>query len=126
MGAVMTYLGEATDWASIKKTLMDSGFQKRIIDLDKEGLKKATMDKIATYTSKEDFTVANMTKKSVMAGVLTGWVRAVEDYYKAYQIVKPKKEKVAKAEAELAEKMAKIATLEAKLAELLKKRAQLQ
>lgn len=126
MGAVMTYFGEATDWASIKKTLMDSGFIKRVLDLDMENLKKPTMEKIAAYTSKEDFTVKDMTKISAMAGILTQWVRSVEEFYKAYQIVKPKKEKVAKLEAELAEKYAVITALEAKLAELLKEKEQLE
>jgi dynein heavy chain len=84
MGAVMTYLGEGTEWSQIKKTMGDSQFMKRIIDFDMENIKKSTMEAISKYTSKEDFTVANMTKKSAMAGVLCGWVRAVEEYFKAY------------------------------------------
>lgn len=59
------------------------------------------MKRIAAYTGKDDFTEFHMSKKSEMAGILTKWVRAIEDYYKAYQIVKPKQEKLEKIRAEL-------------------------
>ena len=80
----MTYLNEPTDWASIKKLMGTSEFKNKIFNLDAKTLKPETMKKIASYTGKDDFTEHNMAAKSFMAGVLTKWVRAIEDYYKAY------------------------------------------
>lgn len=71
------------------------------MEYKKENVSKQVMKDIQKFTSKDDFTVAYMTKKSAMAGSLCAWVRAVEEYNKAWQIVKPKKEKLAQAEEKL-------------------------
>jgi dynein heavy chain, axonemal len=84
MNAVMTFLGEATGWANVKKQLNDMGFTKRILDFDMANIPKKIMTDIQKYTSKDEFTVFHMTKSSKMAGALCGWVRAVEEYNKAW------------------------------------------
>jgi len=47
MAAVMTYLGEATDWPSVKKIMGTSDFMKRIFSLEPRNLKPDLMKKIA-------------------------------------------------------------------------------
>jgi hypothetical protein len=39
-----------------------------------------------------------------MCGILCGWVKAIEDYYRAWQIVLPKQKKLEEAERTLAAK----------------------
>lgn len=53
-----------------------------------------------------------MAKKSEMAGILCGWVRSVEEYHKALQIVLPKRKKLEQAIKDLAEKKARLQRLE--------------
>lgn len=47
MAAVMTYLGEPTDWPSVKKVMGTSDFTKRIFALEPRTLKPDLMKKIA-------------------------------------------------------------------------------
>ena len=54
-----------------------------------------------------------------MAGVLTKWVRAQEDYYKAYQIVKPKQEKLDRIRAALKEMEEKLRAMQEKFEKLI-------
>ena len=95
MAAVMTYLKEDTTWVGVKKTMNDPNFIKRIVDLDMDNIPDAVIKRISAFTSKDDFLPAYMTKKSAMAGVLCLWVRSVEEYHKALQIVLPKRKKLA-------------------------------
>jgi len=60
-----------------------------------------------------------MRSKSEMAGVLCKWVRAIEDFYKAYQIVRPKEEKLAKIKKELEEMQEKLAAMNAEYTKLM-------
>jgi hypothetical protein len=53
-----------------------------------------------------------MQKKSFMCGVLCGWVKAIEDYYRAWQIVLPKQKKLEEADRLLASKRAYLLKLE--------------
>ena len=61
------------------------------------------MKKIEAYTKKNDFLPAILTQKSLVAGALCSWVRAVEEYHKALKIVRPKLAKKEAAEALLAQ-----------------------
>jgi len=46
-----------------------------------------------------------------MAGILCGWVRSVEEYHKALQIVLPKRKKLEQAKKDLEEKKARLKKL---------------
>lgn len=113
MGAVMTYLKEGTEWAQIKKVMNDQAFMSRILNFDMDNIPDSVIKKIAAYTSKDDFLPGYMKKKSEMAGVLCLWVRSVEEYHKALQIVLPKRKKLEQAKKELAEKEARLAKMKA-------------
>jgi len=82
----------------------DSGFQKKLMTFDPKLVTPDVIKRIQNYTSKDDFTVENMTQKSKMCGILCGWVKATEDYYRAWQIVLPKQKKLEEAERVLAAK----------------------
>ena len=104
MSAVMTVLGKHNaDWNTVKKEMADPKFMDRIIGLDKDNMSEATMKKIEAYTKKNDFLPAILTQKSLVAGALCSWVRAVEEYHKALKIVRPKLAKKEAAEALLAQ-----------------------
>ena len=97
MAAVMTFLKEGVEWPNIKKTMGDQGFLKRILTFDPKQVSAETIKRISNYTSKDDFTIEAMTKKSVVCGILCGWVKAIEDYFKAWQIVLPMQKKLEEA-----------------------------
>ena len=100
MSAVMTVLGKANaDWASVKKEMTDPKFMDKIITLDKDNMSEKTMVKIEAYTKKDNFLPQILMQKSVVAGALCSWVKAVEEYHKALKIVRPK---IAKKEAAMA------------------------
>ena len=102
MSAVMTVLGKANaDWAAVKKEMTDPKFMKRIVDLDKNNMPETTMKRIESYTKKDNFLPQILQQKSVVAGALCAWVRAVEEYHKALKIVRPKIAKKEAAEAYL-------------------------
>jgi len=100
MSAVMTVLGKVNaDWATVKKEMTDPRFMKKILELDKEHMPDVIMKRVEAYTKKDNFLPAILMKKSVVAGALCGWVKAVEEYHKALKIVRPKIAKKEAAEA---------------------------
>ena len=100
MSAVMTVLGKANaDWAAVKKEMTDPKFMKRIVDLDKNNMPETTMKRIESYTKKDNFLPQILQQKSVVAGALCAWVRAVEEYHKVLNVVRPKIAKKEAAEA---------------------------
>lgn len=86
MAAVMVLLSKKTDWATIKMELGDSGFLNKMKNLDKDNISNKTLQKLASYTKDEEFTPVSMTCKSMVAGELCVWVRAVEDYAKCLKL----------------------------------------
>ena len=126
MSAVMTVLGKPnSDWAAVKKEMTDPKFMDKIVGLDKNNMSETTMKKIEAYTKKDNFLPQILMQKSVVAGALCSWVRAVEEYHKALKIVRPKIKKKEDAERLLAQLQAELqgmadefAILEARLAEL--------
>ena len=100
MSAVMCVLGKANaDWAAVKKEMTDPKFMDKILTLDKDNMPEKTMVKIEAYTKKDNFLPQILMQKSVVAGALCSWVKAVEEYHKALKIVRPK---IAKKEAAMA------------------------
>ena len=55
-----------------------SALMTKLIEFKIEQCTQKALNKIAKYTSKEDFNVDSMKKKSSAAAQLTGWVLAVE------------------------------------------------
>ena len=110
MMAVMTVLGKTNiDWAGIKKEMAIMGFMDRITGLDINNMSETVMKRIEAFTKRDNFLPQILTQKSLVAGALCAWVRAVEEYHKALKVVRPK---IAKKEA--AEAMLKQLELELK------------
>jgi hypothetical protein len=64
------------------------------------------MKRIEAYTKKDNFLPQILMQKSVVAGALCSWVKAVEEYHKALKVVRPKIAKKEAAEAMLKDLMA--------------------
>lgn len=126
MSAVLTVLGKPNaDWPAVKKEMTDPKFMDRIVNLDRDHMSEATMKRIEAFTRKDNFLPAILLGKSVVAGALCAWVRAVEEYHKALKVVRPKikkkedaEELVRNLEASLKAMEDEFAILSAKLKEL--------
>ena len=127
MSAVMTVLGKPNaDWAAVKKEMADMKFMERIINLDKNNMPESTMKKIEAYTKKDNFLPQILMQKSIVAGALCSWVKAVEEYHKALKVVRPKIAKKEAAEALLKELEASLKEMTDAFAILSEKLAALQ
>ena len=94
MSAVMTVLGSRDlDWVDIKKEMSNPKFIDRLICLDKDNISEETMKRIQAFTKNADFLPQILCQKSLAAGALCAWVRAVEDYTKLLMIIRPKIER---------------------------------
>ena len=69
--------------------MTDPKFINRIINLDKNNMSEATMKRIEAYTKQDNFLPQILMKKSLVAAALCAWVRAVEEYHKAFKIIRP-------------------------------------
>jgi len=127
MSAVMTVLGKPNaDWAAVKKEMTDPKFIDRIMDLDKDNMSETTMKRIESYTKKDNFLPSILTQKSLVAGALCAWVRAVEEYHKALKIVRPKLAKKEAAEALVAQLQAQLQAMQDEFGILAAKLKELQ
>mmetsp|Transcript_6338 Transcript_6338/g.7541 ORF Transcript_6338/g.7541 Transcript_6338/m.7541 type:complete len:277 (+) Transcript_6338:337-1167(+) len=127
MSAVMTVLGKPNaDWASVKKEMTDPKFMDRIVGLEKDNMGEATMKRIEAYTRKDQFLPQILMQKSVVAGALCSWVRAVEEYHKALKIVRPKIKKKEDAEALVQQLEAQLKAMEDEFAILAAKLKELR
>lgn len=120
MSAVMTVLNKpGSNWPDIKKTMTNQSFMDWIVNFDPETqVNETIMRKIEVYTKKDNFTPKILAQSSVVAGALCGWVKAVEDFYKALKIVKPKIAKKVAAENALKILQDKLKTMQDEYAEL--------
>jgi len=80
LSAVAVLLGEkdADDWKTCQKMLADKEFIQKCDDFDVSSVTGDTMQKLAKYTSREDFTVEIMKKKSPACVGLLSWVLAAK------------------------------------------------
>ena len=81
MAAVATLFGEVTDWANCKKLMSDkNAFINRIRDYDQDNVSAALMKKVRKYTSKEQFRLEHIIKKSMAAADIAHWVLYIDQY----------------------------------------------
>jgi dynein heavy chain len=114
-------------WASSQKMLSDTSFLQSLKSYDKDNIDPAIIAKIRkTYIPHPDFVPDVVKNSSSAAEGLCKWVRALDKYEVVAKIVGPKKESLAKAEAELAVEMAKLEAKRAELKEVEDKMAKLE
>ncbi|KAJ3373477.1 Dynein heavy chain 3, axonemal [Kappamyces sp. JEL0680] len=114
-------------WANSQKMISDGGFLQSLKSYDKDNIDPAIIAKIRkTYIPNPDFVPDIVKNSSTAAEGLCKWVRALDKYEVVAKVVGPKKESLAKAEAELAVEMAKLEAKRAELQEVENKMAKLQ
>lgn len=102
-------------WPSAGKMISEMGFLQSLQTFDKDNIPPAIIQKIATYTPKEDFQPDRVERVSKAAWGLCMWVRAMETYDRVAKVVAPKKETLREAEAEYEAVMEKLKTKRAEL-----------
>ena len=114
-------------WGAAKKLMGNiDQFLNSLVSFDKDNTPVIACEWIEkNLFSKEAFNVATMKSKSSAAAGMCGWVINVVKYYRIYEVVEPKRQLLAEANAKLdaantklTEVRAHVAGLEAKLAEL--------
>ncbi|KAJ3206419.1 Dynein heavy chain 7, axonemal [Entophlyctis luteolus] len=106
-------------WGPAQKLLGDSHFLQGLRSYDKDNIDPKIIEKIRkTYTCNPDFDPNIVKNSSGAAEGLCKWVRALDKYDVVAKVVGPKKESLAKAEAELSIEMAKLNAKRAELKEV--------
>ncbi len=92
-----------TDWATSKKLLSKSAFIKMCQEYDKDHIPKSILKKLRPYTEDKDLTKENLEKVSKAAVSICLWAKAMYIYATVAKEIEPKRQRLAKAEAELKE-----------------------
>ena len=110
MECVMILLGEAKDWASIKKVLGDTnGFLNKLKTYDVTKTAEKVWKKARDgYISKPNFDPAEVKKISIAASALCTWANACSKYQMVTKKVAPKKAKLAEVTVVLNEAQAEL------------------
>lgn len=83
MEAVCVLLGEKTDWASIKVTMMEMNFLDRLKNYEKNNIPDQVLKRLrANYTSKPEFDPVVVGQKNLASKSLCMWCRAIDNYAK--------------------------------------------
>ncbi|KAJ3012302.1 Dynein heavy chain 7, axonemal [Thoreauomyces humboldtii] len=100
---------EESYWAPAQKMLGDPGFLPSLKSYDKDNIDVKIMKVIRTkFIDDPEFNPEKVAKASSAAEGLCRWVRAMELYDRVAKVVAPKRESLAKAQAEVAEVMAQL------------------
>lgn len=92
--AIMILLGKEPTWAVVKKELASPEFLNTLKFYDKTHISQKTLLKIEKFTSDPVMTVKNVENISIAAACMWSWVKAMEDYAKAFKDIEPKRQKV--------------------------------
>eukprot|EP00746_Dinoflagellata_sp_MGD_P154845 gnl/MRDRNA2_/MRDRNA2_85065_c0_seq4.p1 gnl/MRDRNA2_/MRDRNA2_85065_c0~~gnl/MRDRNA2_/MRDRNA2_85065_c0_seq4.p1 ORF type:complete len:4104 (-),score=817.24 gnl/MRDRNA2_/MRDRNA2_85065_c0_seq4:76-11610(-) len=128
LSAVCLLLGKKESWDDAKKLMNDSNFLPNLKNYDKEALASNTklLGKLSKYIKRDDFVPDKVKSVSNAAMSLCLWVRAMDVYSRVAREIEPKKQKLASAEAALAEADGKLAVARAELKEVMDKVAMLE
>jgi dynein heavy chain len=106
-------------WAGAKKMMGQiDKFLQQLLTYDKENIPDSTLKSIQPFIDDPTFNGPNLKSKSLAASGLCEWVRNIVAYYTIYRYIKPKREKLDTANAQLAEANAKLAEMQANLDEI--------
>lgn len=89
MNATCVMLEETPDWRSGKRLLHDMKFLQRVVEFDKDDIRKKTLRKFRRYYDNADFQPQKVAKVSFMAHRLCLWWRSVFEYHTVLQEVRP-------------------------------------
>eukprot|EP00668_Euglena_longa_P039207 GGOE01050460.1.p1 GENE.GGOE01050460.1~~GGOE01050460.1.p1 ORF type:complete len:2722 (-),score=1086.70 GGOE01050460.1:98-8140(-) len=107
-------------WELAKKKVMANTveFLNRLLHYDVENIKESVIEKIQPYIKDKNFRPAEVKNLSIALVGLCQWVLAVEKFYRANKVVKPKKELLRSAENDLSEAMTDLSGKQAALKEV--------
>jgi len=107
-------------WEAAKKELLvDPRLLERMVNYDKDNIPDTVITKVRPLYDDPEFEPDKIKKASLAAMGICKWVRAMVVYNGVAKEVEPKKRKLAKAEAEVAEAEATVETKQKELAEVM-------
>ena len=116
-------------WGPSQKMLSDLGpdkFKQALIDFDKDNIPESAVKLVDPVCADPDFEPAAIAKVSVACEAMCMWCHAMRTYYYVALEVEPKRQRLAKAESELAAATASKQAAEAKLKAVTEKVAALE
>lgn len=119
MNAVMILLGKEPSWVTAKKEMNDSSFMNRLKLFDKQTISTKTLGKLEKITSDPKMDVQKVDTLSEAAGGLWRWVRAIEEYAKAFKDIEPKRAKVKSLQEKLKKSEEELLNLRTNFAKLI-------
>eukprot|EP00759_Apiculatamorpha_spiralis_P055872 PhF_6_TR7914/c0_g1_i1/m.11798/K10408/DNAH; dynein heavy chain, axonemal len=111
---------KARDWEAGRRMMGNNVIHwlKSLLEFDKDNIPPPCMAACEEYVLAPDFNPEYIRTKSFAAAGLCEWVTNMHKYHQIRQIVRPKEEKLAEAEAVLAKNMELLAVAEQRVAEL--------
>jgi dynein heavy chain len=124
--SVCLLLGSKENWDEGKKLMNEPAkFIESLKSYDKENIPEKILNKLKKYTNHPDFLPEIIEKKSRAGKSILSWVKAIDNFSGVMKVIAPKKEKLAKEEAqlkvakeELQAKQASLQQIRDKIAEL--------
>ncbi|KNC53150.1 axonemal dynein heavy chain [Thecamonas trahens ATCC 50062] len=116
----------ADTWRAAQKMLLKRGFIKSLLEYDADNIPEALMDRVRVILESEHFTLEAITRASVAATSIGLWVSAVEKYHRVVQLVKPRRNNLAAAQAQHASVLGQLNEKRAELDSLVAQQDALQ
>ena len=116
--SVCILLSESTDWSSVQHVVGRMDFLERLRTYNKDDIPKSILRKLKHYLTKPEYEPESIGTKSLASKSLCTWCIAMNQYSEAFEVVKPKKERVYQMKLKLESDMQKLREKEEELQEV--------